>query len=152
MTKEEFIESMQLLNNLLPKHAQLKNPIEVNVYYNSLKDLTKEALSQAIGDILLNQKSFYNFPTIRELREISYKFDKNAILLNKVFQKLLLDSIIYKDKPDFYHPYIEASLVHIGGWHILKQIQENEEEKNNKRYQFITFYMQNFLNQKKDKK
>jgi len=148
MTREEFIEAMQLLNNLLPKHAQLKNPIEVDVYYNSLKDLSKEALSQAIGDILLNQKSFYNFPTIRELRETSYKYDKNAILLNKVFQKLLLDSIVYKDKPDVYHPYIESSLDHIGGWHLLKKIQEDEEEKENKKYQFITYYMQNFLNKK----
>lgn len=143
MTKEEFARNIKILNDLMPKHAKLETEEEIEGYYQNLKDLSIDSFSRAIGEILLLQKSFYNFPSIREIREKCYQYDKKAILLNKVFQRILLDAIIHENMPNNYQDLIIQSINHIKGWKSLKDIQDNEKEKEEKKYQFITFYLKN---------
>jgi hypothetical protein len=143
MTRQEFAQNMKILNELLPKHARLETEDEIEGYYRALQDISGEAFSKAVGEILLNQKSFYSFPTIREIREICYKYDKKALLLQKAFDKILIDALLYEKQPDMYQNIILKAIDFIGGWNSLKTLKDNDELKKEKLYQFITYYLTN---------
>lgn len=140
MTKEEFARNFEILDASVPKHAKINKKIELDIYMENLKDLSGESFSKAIAYILLNQKTFYQFPTIREIRELCYKYDSKAALFKKAFEKVTVDALVYEYIPENYNSFIKEAINDIGGWKFLKAINSYEDKKEIE-YKFVTILL-----------